>query len=74
MFFQDEPLLYKNGTGYVPDLLEMISKEHLALSEGRERLRLVIVPVRTWEQLMSEATSYKNVRHSIFCTRANIQM
>jgi len=53
---EEEPYLFSNGSGYVPELLRQVSKAYSALHGGKE-IQLDVVPVRTWKQLMSKARS-----------------
>jgi len=53
---EEEPYLFSNGTGYVPDLLRHVSRAYGTAHGGKE-LQLEIVPVKTWKQLMTKAKS-----------------
>jgi len=53
---EEEPYLFSNGSGYVPDLLRHVSRAYSAVHGGKQ-LQLEVVPVKTWKQLMTKAKS-----------------
>lgn len=53
---QEEPYLFANGSGYVPDLMKRIAETYSSLHNGVD-LPYDIVPVKTWSQLLTKAKS-----------------
>lgn len=52
---QEEPFLFANGSGYVPDLMRLIADYNSALDDGNS-FSYEIVPVQSWSELLSGAT------------------
>lgn len=58
---QQEPYLFANGSGYIPDLMRHVAQSYRTQRNGEE-LVYEVTPVSSWSQLMSRAKSSHGVR------------
>jgi len=52
---QEAPYMHANGSGYLPDVMRRVSEAYRAQYGGDNELAFDVVPVRTWQQLLSRA-------------------
>lgn len=55
--WQEEPFLFVNGTGYVPELLSLVGDWYAATTDDKDTFPYDIIPVNTWSQLMTRAST-----------------
>jgi len=65
---QEEPYLFENGTGFVPDLMRELAAKYLRLKNGTIEFQYEVVPVENWSELIIRASSvHSEISFGLIC-------
>lgn len=56
---EEEPYLYEDGTGFLPDLMNLLAARYRQLKNGTIDFNYEVIPVKTWPELWTRANSQR---------------